>query len=86
MPHTHCCHSTPGEEIVRQHRIVVCDMEMKPDDKGKKIKPADVQKIATDKSIPVDNVFQRDNGDVFVNLPDESSRDAIEEHLAEPQS
>ena len=58
----------------------------KPDDKGKKIKPADVQKIATDKGIPVDSVFQRDNGDLFVNLPDEGSRDAIEQHLAESHS
>ena len=55
----------------------------KPDVHGKKVEPNDVRKIATDKGIPVDSVIEADNGDLFVNLPDEESRNEISQLLGQ---
>lgn len=49
----------------------------KPDELGNKIQPRVVRKIATDNGIPVHSVVEAPNGDLFVNLPDEKSRDDI---------
>ena len=56
---------------------------VKPDGQGKKIQPKDVRKIATEKGIPVDSVFEKENGDLFVNLPDKQSCDEITQELSE---
>ena len=56
---------------------------VKPDEQGKKIRPNHVRKIATDKGIPVESVFEKENGDLFVNLPDKESCDEITQVLSE---
>ena len=53
----------------------------KVNDQGKKVAPKDVRKIAVDQGIPVDSVIEKDNGDLYVNLPDKNSCEKIAEIL-----
>ena len=50
---------------------------------GRNVKPSEVRKIATDAGIPVDSVIEAASGDMFVNLPDEESRDAISQLIGQ---
>ena len=53
----------------------------KVNEQGKKVAPKDVRKIAVDQGIPVDSVIEKDNGDLYVNLPDKDSCEKITEIL-----
>ena len=55
----------------------------KPNAQGQNIKPRDVRKIAADKGIPVSSVIEKNNGDLFVNLPDKASCDEISQIITE---
>ena len=50
---------------------------VKPDAHGNNISATRVRKLVTDNRIPVNSVIESDNGELFVNLPDEQSRDAV---------
>ena len=62
---------------------------VKPDQQGNKVSIKAVRKMVTDKGIPVDSVVESENGEMYVNLPDEESRDMVsqlieESHTANP--
>ena len=50
---------------------------VKPNGQGGKVDTQKVRKIVTDNRIPVNSVVESQNGELFVNLPDEESRDKV---------
>ena len=59
---------------------------IKPDGHGKKVNANVVRKFAANEGIPVDSVIEAVNGEMFVNLPDEESRDRVGQFLEETHS
>ena len=59
---------------------------VKPDERGNTVNSKDVRKIAADEGIPVDSVIESGNGEMFVNLPDEESRDRVTQLLVQSHS
>lgn len=56
---------------------------VKPTAQRDKVDTQKVRKIVTDNRIPVDSVVESQNGDLFVNLPDEESRDKVSNLIEE---
>ena len=56
---------------------------VKPDQQGNKITTSVVRKIATEQGIPINSVVEKDNGEMFVNLPDIETRDKVSQILEE---
>ena len=64
-------------------------MVIKPDQHGNKVSHNEIRKIVTEERIAVDSLVESENGNVYVNFPDETSRDRVtaiveESHAANP--
>lgn len=66
----------------RMHKVKSA-IVVKADQQGNKVSAKEVRKIVTEKGIPVNSVIESDTGELFVNLPDEESRDRVSQLLEE---
>ena len=76
---------TVWSDVTRVQKVKSA-LVVKPDQRGNTVNSKDVRKIAADEGIPVDSVIESGNGEMFVNLPDEESRDRVSQLLVESHS
>lgn len=76
--------NTVWDDAARMKTVKVkSTMVIKPDQQGNKVSRKAIRKMVTNEGIPVDSLVESQNGDMYVNLPDETSRDRVSELLVQ---
>ena len=74
--------NNPWSDQLRTEKVKSA-LLVKPNGAGNKVDTQKVRKIVTENRIPVNSVVETQNGELFVNLPDEESRDRVSDLIEE---